>query len=1464
MSSWMTADYFAGEQRLCLPSQRAPSFVAISFLRELFFDIFVAIVPTLIFFFFAPFNFHRLRKQPIKVVPNYRGICKLFIAVVLAFLNLTTLVLEIKTGSHPPYLYSAAGSFAAGLIIPYLSFINHSRSQRPFDLLNGVLTLSLSRDLLQVLLLRYIDQCRISIPSEATIIAKIVLLILELQSKRSILREPWQGLSFEETESNFSQSFFWWVNSLLRRGRYELFEVEDLPPLPRDLSSQLLREKMKHYWEIRSKPERRFELALALMKCTFWENIRVVPFMLAAMCLQYAQPVLISQLIRFVSVPHPDQRDLRGYGLILLTFKIYVGLAVLKGRRDIAQRRVTTVSKGSLMSLIHHKSLISGNDSNHSAITLIGNDVEDVQRAMQWFHVIWSSIISFGVGLYLLSFQLGWASVVPVILVFITSQGGKYVSKNFVSKQRAWSDATQTRISLIRTVLGHLKSIKMGGYSQKIEEKIQEARKTELNAGLTTYWLDVLLAGCASFLNVVGPAITLGVYTVVAKYTGNPPLDTERVFTSFGLIQMVTLPVNSMLFIIPNFIAAIAGFDRIQKFLLEPTHENKHLDLTHQTVIDQEPVDLLNQDLADITNPSGGGGGGGGYAIKFQDVSVRFDTEDRPVLNKIDFEIEAGWIVMIKGITGSGKTTLARTIIGDLQPESGSISTSSRKMAFCSQSPWLPNGTIRDLIAGPPASKITDEKWYQRVLFACDLEDDLAQLPNGDETLVGGTSLSGGQKQRVAVARAIYSRLDILVLDDVFSALDARTANRVAQRLIGPSGLLRELKKTVVLITHSNTDGSISQKGTWSQLKSEDSPTDTETEEESSLQNSSDVAQEEKPIEDSSLATSKPKRSMDSVRQIGDSAIYQYYIKAIGASRIMATIAILMSAAVFTMLIQNWLRLWTANVDKNGDQRTWFYLIIYLLLALGHWLSLTGMATVSLLVVPTSGQNLHNNLIRTVINAPLSFITSTDMVATTLSRFSQDMKQVDRQLPGQIAALGSQIFKLIAQVLLLFMAQAYFLLTLPFLIIIVYVIQKIYLFTSRQLRWLSMEANSLPNTNFLETVHGITTIRAFGWENEYALDNSKAIDTSQVPSYTLLAIEQWLTLVLDLIVAAVAVFNVVLIVTQSDNGSISAGQVGIIMNVILSVNIVLFVAVQSWANFDASLGVISRIKGFSSTVLPEPQSEETISPSDSWPAKGAVEFENVVADYSTASDTDSESTVSTYHAINHISLKLTPGQKIGICGRTGSGKSSLLLSILRLIDPMTGSITIDGLDLTAVSRETLRSRIITIPQDLFIITSDSIHDNLDILKNNSSEEVLIALEKVHLRSLLDTRAAYKGFTPEQYLDVRMEDWTLSQGQMQLFSLARALLLRSSRGRLVLLDEATGNVDQETDKWVQQIVREEFQGYTTIVVAHRLETIADADSIVVMNQGKVVETGSFNELWQKEDSFFRSIFDSNGP
>ncbi|CAG8239001.1 unnamed protein product [Penicillium salamii] len=1300
-----------------------------------------------------------------------------------------------------------------------------------------ILASSICLDLIQAIALYFVKEyhCEASILNVSSIAGKALLLILESQSKRHILREEWQNWSLEETESAFSIAFYWWVNSLLRKGRSKLLELDSLSSIPRALSSTTLRERMRTCWESRSKPEKRYALAWALTQCTMWEHLRAIPYMLVATSLRYAQPVVISRLIRFVSDPPVEsQRRLEGVKLVVSVIVIYVGLATMDSRRDNAKRRVTVAAKGSLIGIIHDKALRSRDDDS-SAITLIGNDVEDVQMSMGWFHVLWSSLLSLAFGLYLLSSKLGWASLVPVVLVLITSQCGKYVSRNFVSKQRAWSDATQKRIDLIKTVLQSLKSIKMMGFTREMEAKAEVARDDELSAGLATYWLDVCLAGCASFLNVVGPAITFVVYTILAKMTGNAPLDTDRVFTSFALIQMVTLPANSILFILPDFIAAIAGFDRIQKYLLEPDHTDDralHWDAT--TVSTSESTQKLDQPVSSESMSSSNEG----TAVLINDATFRYCSGNRPILDHVNLQVESGSLVAVTGVIGSGKTTLARIILGDLSLDSGTISTSSKHMAFCAQTPWLRSGTIREIIAGGPSAAIEDEKWYQKVLHACDLQYDVIKLPQGDKTLVGsgGISLSGGQRQRVALARAVYSELDTLILDDVLSALDSATTDRIMRRLVGPSGLLRELKRTVILITHATKrldpfdriitlgiDGSISEQRSFKEI---DPPTSANFQEDTEMIDHQPESGQESPV----LATKPPvpEISMQDVRKIGDSSIYQFYVRAIGKWRVLIVVMIMISSASFAMLIQNWLRWWTA--DKESGKRTGLYLSLYCLFSVGHWLSLTAISTVALLIVPSSGRVLHGQLLRTVLNAPLSFITSSD-IGTTLSRFSQDMKQVDRRLPSQVTGLGSQAFKLLAQMLLLYTAQTYMLTTFPILVVVIYLIQKIYLYTSRQLRWLTMEANALPSNSLLETVQGITTIRAFGWEDSYILDNSEALDTSQKPSYILLAAEQWLALVLDLIVAAVAFINALLIVTRKD---VTPGEVGISMNVILSVNLVLLVTVQSWANFDASLGVISRIKEFTSTVHPEPQSQTECLIPKSWPSEGAVSMKNVVARYATVEDP----ALTAANAIDNVSLDISTGQRVGICGRTGSGKSSLLLTLLRFLDPSEGVITIDDVDTASVPHDRVRSSLITIPQDTFFLMGDSIRNNLDFSGTAPDNEIIAALKKVHLP--LEPLAENAGLTTSLYLDLPMKEWPLSQGQMQLFSLGRALLLRSSRGKVLLLDEATSNIDLETDRLVQKVIREEFHGYTVIMIAHRPETVSDADSIVTMDQGHIVE------------------------
>ncbi|KAJ5964054.1 ABC transporter transmembrane domain type 1 [Penicillium vulpinum] len=1124
----------------------------------------------------------------------------------------------------------------------------------------------------------------------------------------------------------------------------------------------------------------------------------------------------MSRLIRYVNdAPTGDKAQIQGFKLLSATILIYIGSAILNGRRDAAKRRVMIAVKGSLTGILHEK-ILQCSDNSHSAIATIRNDVEDVQMVM----------------------------------------GGKYASKHFVGKHRAWDDATQDRVSLIRTILEHLKTIKMMGYSHAMESKVQASRDTELKAGLVTAWLDVIMAASGSFLNVVSPSITLGLYTVFAKLTGRFALDADLIFTSFALIQMVTLPATSIILILPEFITVAAGFHRIQKFLLQPDHQDSRKLPEGQIEHFLAYIYTGQDQYRDIT--VGPLDSDDGHAIAVNFATVLGDTGDQPVLKNISLKIETGWLVLVAGVPGSGKTALVRTILGELKLLSGSVSTFPVNMAFCAQSSWLRNGTVRDIIAGPPGCRVTDEQWYQKVLHACDLDFDLLQLPNGDNTLVGdgGISLSEGQRQRLALARAVYSQLDILVLDDVLSALDGRAAHRVTQRLLGPVGLLRELNKTVVLTTNStdllqysnlivilNPDGSICEQGTWDEPKIQAWYSELDVPK-VILPPGFEQGKHVQQINIPSPVFSTLEPSVESLRKPADSIIYAHYIGAIGRYRFLVPIIIFISSAAFAMLIQGWLRLWAE--DDDTGKRVALYPGVYFALALWHWVLLTGIGTIEFLVVPTSGRRLHDQLLTTVINAPLFFITSTG-IETTLSGFNQDMKQIDRKLPREIAALGSQAFKLLAQIILLCLSQAYNILVFPVLAIFVYFIQRKYLAASRQIRGISAEVNSLPNS-FVETFEGITTIRAFGWQNAHALGNSRALDASQAPSYTLNALEQSVTLVVDLVVACIALANVAFIVAST--GTMTAGDIGISMNVIMMLNMIFMSTVQSWANFDTSLSVICRIRNFATTVAPESQPKNERVIHKSWPHSGEISLRDVFSDYASTGEQISASD----HALNGVSFKVKSGRKIGVCGPTGSGKSSLLLSFMRMIDLAEGMIKIDGVDLSSISRDLVRSRIITIPQDTFIISSDSVRGNLDVLGTSTDKKIIATLRKVRLWSSLQSRAIDTGLSPTFYLDVPMKAWPLSLGQLQLLSLARAILLRSSRGRIVLVEESTSTIDSETSGLIQQVIREQFQGYTIITVAHRLETIKNSDSIIVMDKGRIVEVGSFDALRQNEGAF----------
>jgi ATP-binding cassette, subfamily C (CFTR/MRP), member 1 len=603
-----------------------------------------------------------------------------------------------------------------------------------------------------------------------------------------------------------------------------------------------------------------------------------------------------------------------------------------------------------------------------------------------------------------------------------------------------------------------------------------------------------------------------------------------------------------------------------------------------------------------------------------------------------------------------------------------------------------------------------------------------------------------------------------------------------------------------------------------------------------------------------------------------------YYFGAIGSRRLSLLFVTWTLYGVFLAVMPWWLGLWA----ESGGGNVWYYSGIYMLLTLCAFCSvMANIFNIFILIAPYSGSALHARLLRTVMFAPQSYFTTTD-TGTILNRFSADMTMIDNRLPQSLHQVGQGVFRLLSQCVLLAIVQPFMAATLPFTFIALYLVQKVYLTTSRQLRFLDLETKSLVNASFLETLEGVATIRAFGWQKAFVNDNVKKLDLAIRPSYMMMCIQRWLAVVLDLIIAGLAMLVISLAV--GFKGTTTGGQIGIAMNVVLQTNIYLLRLIEAWTTMETSLGAISRLRAFERAVLPEDMPGETDPPPEVWPARGAIDFDHMSAAYNAST-----------LAVKDVSVSIAAGAKVGVCGRTGSGKSSLLLSLLRLIEVESGSVKIDDLDLVSLPRNAIRSKLITVPQDPMLVMSDTVRQNLDIADSDASDEdIIAALEKVKLWSVLQARSANTeaqdredrelaaamggassssaaapaaadpdAKTPEPSastnLNATMKSVPLSQGQQQLFSLARAMLMRPTRGKVVLLDEATSSVDSETDKLMQALIREEFKEHTIITVAHRLDTIMDSDIVLVLEAGKLVEAGPPGELVEREGGKFKELY-----
>ncbi|EWY89932.1 hypothetical protein FOYG_07576 [Fusarium oxysporum NRRL 32931] len=1364
-----------------------------------------------------------LRRVDNKTIPGYYGPSSLMTVGLLLVIRTSSLATNIPPKEGHQFAASIA-SFTATTLLGPLLYMEHMRSVRPADLAVIFLLVSLACDAANALQ----EGLDTWILPAMQLALKLLLVATESRSKQGLLKSPYDSQAPEQLAGILSRTFFWWINPILVLGNRIMLSGNDLPLIDDRLSSKQLRHRGLKAWDKRARPVTKITLPMCLAKSMVSHFFAPVIPRLCLIFFRYAQPALISSTVHMLG----SRSDGSRYMLITKAAAVYFGLAVFEAVYHHRLNRLSIMMKGALVGLINNAALRQSSSSYNDgiALTLISTDTESVMSFASMFHETWAHILEVIIGMAMLARQIRWAAPVPLVIIFLCSRMSRYLARNLQSKQKAWNEATQSRISLTASALSSMKVMKMLGLSRETEVLLQKLRAQELEMAKKVRWMMVAYNASANALGIFSPILTFVIFVMYANLRGST-LDAETAFTTTALLGLVTHPANMVMTIVPRAIGSLAAFERIKDYLVQPSRA--------------DPRRLLQSNIKDEDSS---------LAIRFEAVTVQSRSSSRAVLENVNFTVNKGSITICAGAVGSGKTVLAQCILGEIPASSGTISVSSKRIAYCEQSPWLPSGTLKDAVCG--FGKF-EPGWYRHVVMLCCLDEDILTMPLGDNTLIGsqGLKLSGGQRQRLALARALYARCEIVLLDDSFSALDHKTERQVVSTLVGIQGHFRKTGTTVILIANSSKHfdladslivpekGRITYQGSPNEVNVEAAHLRQTHVNAAVAEANPDLVEKNKIIQSQALEVTEAMADLG--RSTGDFSLYGYYLRAVHPRNFFLLLTCTASYSFFVAFPQYWLQKWT---ESPGSQ-TRFYIGGYLILSLLAWAATNGsMWSTHMLIAPRSGAELHRRLLTTIFGAPLSFFSMTE-TGSLLNRFSEDMQLVDKSLPPAILSLSNQVFKLLVQATLLFSAQKLLTATLPICVLVVYVVQRVYLRTSRQLRLLQLESQSAVYSSFLESIEGVVSIRSFGWVKQAENSNMACLDKSQKPAYILHCLQLWLNIVLDLVIAAMAVILITLAVFLE--GSTTAGQIGMSLNIVLVANSTLLALVTSWTNLEISLGAISRLKTLEADVEGEEQpSLGTIVP-DTWPSRGAVEVRELTVFYD-------ESHAPTLKDIN---LFVAPGQYLVVCGRTGSGKSTLLLALLRLLDTQSGSIEVDGINLSQVSLSAIREQcFITVTQDLFLLAQASLRFNLDPSESLPDIVIMKALERTGLGGHFDTNQQEK---LADILDEPLSSLShMSTGQTQLFALTRAVLRveYSSATRvkpILLLDEATSSVDGVTESVMRDVIKEIFtdNGHTVIEITHRLSGFEDiargGDSgevkVVLLSQGGIQRKGRMEDM-----------------
>ncbi|KAK5646552.1 hypothetical protein RI129_005016 [Pyrocoelia pectoralis] len=984
-------------------------------------------------------------------------------------------------------------------------------------------------------------------------------------------------------------------------------------------------------------------------------------------------------------------------------------------------------------------------------------------------------------------------------------------------------------------ILHGINVIKMYVWEEPFAKRISQARRSEVKIIRASYYLDAITHA----LEIIMPGFSIFLSVIAFIYLGNS-IKASTVYSVIAIFDALR-PTLTLMFAegISDLAKVYVTINRIQTFL-----SYQETDYNTQFTANGDSEITLNKPKVILKNVS---------------ASWRLhDNNNDLVLKNVDLTIEHNQLVVIIGSVGSGKSSLFHILLNELPVISGYAKVGGR-ISYASQTPWLFGGSIRQNIL---FGSLYEEERYKKVIKVCALESDINSFAYGDQNIMGerGTTLSGGQKARINLARCIYKAADIYLLDDPLSAVDVNVGRKIFHDCI--KDFLRD--KICILITHQIqyikeadeivilNDGKLVGKGQYHDLKD----------------NVLHFAQllpklhEERkhsttvPVLEDYLETKEYPENLNIFKENMEkgnikASVYFGYFRYGGSVFVIALLLFCFIASQITesgyyFFISFWvdvehdITVASDNVTyyyQNGKQRADLIHVYTGIICIIIMLAIT-QAIFFYTFFMKASINLHNSIFEKIINATMPFF-NVNPTGVILNRFSDDLGEVDEYIPNILADTIQISLQLIGVIVVTTIINYWFFLASIGLLVFFFLLRSIYMKTSRSVKRIEGITRSPILGHMSATLRGITTIRAFGVESLLREEFDTFQDYHTSAWYLYISSNKAFTFWLDLICGIVA--SLIILSLFVYNKGYQGGDVGLVINEFLSLMGVLQWGMNQWSELENHMTSVERILEYKKVEV-EPKRNLTQALNENWPDRGTVVFQNVSMKYS---QTDGP-------VLKELNVTIRSKEKIGVVGRTGAGKSSTIAALFQLY-PIGGSILIDDVDIRRVPLEQLRRKIAIIPQEPFLF-SGSIRHNLDPFQEYSDEVLWSALEKVHLKE--DVKNSDFGL----YHNVMESGANFSVGQKQLLCLARAIIRNN---KILILDEATANVDPRTDYLIQETIREKFADCTVITIAHRLHTVMDSNKIIVMDAGSIIEFDHPYVLLQNSNSKFYAMTYATG-